>query len=116
MDSDGFRAGAQAGRAPADAAPLGVSVWVWSLLALALGLAATAWATRWQQQRVQEQRAVELHRVADSLRSALLEQLEDCALLARSAQTLFIASESVDAAEFDAIHRLTGRIADGMGR
>lgn len=103
-DSDGFEQGLQ------DAAtrPLqGVAVvpaWAWSLLALLLGLALTAWASSLQHRRAAAARDVGFVEAAREGSAAVSDGLQACGRLLRAVQTVFIASNDVDAEEFSNLY------------
>ncbi|HTM69552.1 MAG TPA: EAL domain-containing protein [Luteimonas sp.] len=104
-DSDGFEQGLQ------DAAtrPVrGVSVvppWAWSLLALLLGLAFTAWAASLQHRRAKAARDAAFVEAAREGSAAVSGGLQASGRLLRSVQTVFIASNDVDAEEFSNLYR-----------
>jgi len=77
-----------------------VPPWAWSLLALLLGLALTAWAVSLQHRRALAQRQAEFSQAAREGTEAVAAGLRACGRLLRAVQTVFIASDSVDADEF----------------
>lgn len=105
--SDGFPA---VGTAPPEAADRdeaalrGLPAWGWALLVLLLGMAATLWAATRQYQHAQARHEAGLRDVVARSEEALASSLGDCALLLRSMQTVFIASEEVSPAEFAAAY------------
>lgn len=80
--------------------PVRVPAWVWSLVALAVGVALTWWVAQWQERRHIAEREMTGQHMLGSSYSALEERLRACALMVRSVQSLFLASEVVTADEF----------------
>ena len=74
--------------------------WIWSLLALALGVALSYWVAGRQQARAEREQRAEFVRLADAGQAAIIANLHACEMLLRSVQTVFLASEDVNAAEF----------------
>jgi diguanylate cyclase (GGDEF)-like protein len=99
-DSDGFQTALQdASTRPSRIVPA-VPPWAWSLFALLLGLGLTAWAASMQHRRVVAQRDAEFAQAAREGAEAVGAGLRACGRLLRAVQTVFIASEDVDAVEF----------------
>ncbi|WP_460813096.1 bifunctional diguanylate cyclase/phosphodiesterase [Luteimonas pelagia] len=99
-DSDRFARDLQVDSESAGRAPLGLPAWAWSLLALLLGVAATAWAARIQAAGLDADRRAALADIAGNGYTALQAELDACALLVRSVQSVFLASEAVTPGEF----------------
>ena len=103
-DSDGFARAPQPGDGAGGVAPLGVAAWVWALVALLVGVALSIWLAQGQQQRVDARRHAELQAAADSIAAAVGDRLRTCEMLARSVQSLFLASAEVEPGEFDHLY------------
>lgn len=99
-DSDGFPPHPQPGGVARDVAPLGIAAWMWSLVALGLGVALSLWLAQGQQRRMDAGQRADLEAVADAVAGTVGEGLRTCELLARSVQSLFLASSEVEPAEF----------------
>ncbi len=99
-DSDGFIGGLQDAPTAADAAPLRLPGWAWSLLVLALGVALSYWIADRQQARAEREQGAALIRLVEEGQEAIVANLHACEMLLRSVQTVFLASEDVNAAEF----------------
>src|SRR3546814_13381462 len=103
-DSDGFPRAPQPERVAGVVAPLGVAAWVWALVALLLGVAISVWLAQGQQQRVDARRHAELEATADTIAATVGDRLRTCEMLARSVQSLFLASAEVEPDEFDNLY------------
>ncbi|MGH8072550.1 MAG: bifunctional diguanylate cyclase/phosphodiesterase [Lysobacter sp.] len=86
-------------------APLGVAGWVWALVALLLGVGLSVWFSQGQQQRVEARRHAELEATADTIAASVDDRLRTCEMLARSVQSLFLASAEVEPSEFENLYR-----------
>jgi diguanylate cyclase (GGDEF)-like protein len=104
-DSDGFIPGLQGAPDVADAAPLRLPGWLWSLAALALGVAVSYWVADRQQARVEQEQRAAFIRLAEDGQAAIVSNLHACEMLLRSVQTVFLASEDVNATEFANIYK-----------
>jgi diguanylate cyclase (GGDEF)-like protein/PAS domain S-box-containing protein len=108
-DSDGFPDGFQSALPDAPARPRRIAPivppWAWSLLALLLGLGLTVWASSLQHRRVVEQREADFAQAAREGTDAVAAGLQACGRLLRAVQTVFIASQDVDPAEFSHLYR-----------
>ena len=105
QDSDGFIPGLQGEPDIADAVPLRMPGWLWSLLALALGVAISYWVADRQQARVEHEQRAAFIRLAEDGQAAIVANLHACEMLLRSVQTVFLASEEVNATEFANIYK-----------
>jgi diguanylate cyclase (GGDEF)-like protein len=105
QDSDGFIPGLQGEPDIADAVPLRMPGWLWSLLALALGVAVSYWVADRQQARVEHEQRAAFIRLAEDGQAAIVANLHACEMLLRSVQTVFLASEDVNATEFANIYK-----------
>ena len=92
------------GEAPSDAAPFGIAAWVWATCALLVGVALSMWLANEQQRQLQADHRSAMESVADTSQQALLERLRACQMVARAVQTLFLASNTVDADEFHNVY------------
>jgi len=99
-DSDGFPSGPQPGLDAVHVAPLGVAAWIWSLGALLLGVVLSMWLATSQQRQLDAEQGDRLEAAADAATGAILDRLRACEMLARSVQTLFLASSEVEPREF----------------
>lgn len=100
-DFDGFPPSPQGGEAGGEAEfSLGLPAWAWSLLALLLGVLLTLWQAGVQKEIATAERREDLQMLAATGYSALQDRLEDCHLLVRSVQTLFLTSVEVNEREF----------------
>lgn len=77
-----------------------IDAWAWGLLALLLGLALTFGLSYREWQRDRQQRHHELHARLAEVQAALANRLRICELAVRAMQSLYLASEVVDAVEF----------------
>ena len=89
---------------PEDKGFLGVPAWTWSVAALAIGLGLSVFAAWNQHDSTASAERVLRERQADRAYQAVRLQLDNCALLVRSVQTLFLSSREVTAGEFNDIH------------
>ncbi|KGM55735.1 diguanylate cyclase [Lysobacter arseniciresistens ZS79] len=78
---------------------------MWSLVALGLGVALSVWLAQAQQRRVDAGQRADLEAVADALAGTVGEGLRTCELLARSVQSLFLASSEVEPREFTHLYQ-----------
>ncbi len=78
--------------------------WLWSLAALLLGLVLSFMAARLHQEALSRSERDQLDRRAERSFQAVQAQLQNCGLLVRTVQTLFLASETVTPQEFDGIY------------
>src|SRR5690606_26270051 len=99
-DSDRFPPPPQPLSVVEDVAPLGVAAWVWSLVALWRGVAISSWLAHGQQRRIAADQRADLYVMADTVTESVRERVRSCELLARSVQTLFLASSEVEPDEF----------------
>ena len=83
---------------------LGQPAWLWSVGALLLGLALSGLAASLHHQALVRAEQVRLDRLAERSFDAVAAKLQTCGLLVRSVQALFLASDSVTAAEFEAMY------------
>ena len=83
-----------------DVAPLGVAAWVWSLVALLLGVSISIWLAHGQQRRIAADQRADLDVMAETVTESVRERVRSCELLARSVQSLFLASSEVEPDEF----------------
>ena len=83
---------------------LGWPAWLWSLAALIFGLALSFTAARLHQDALARSEHDLLDRRAERSFQAVRAQLQNCGLLVRTVQTLFLASERVTPAEFGGIY------------
>ncbi len=104
MDFDGISPAAQAGLDARRGSPWGLPAWLWSLLAFLAGLLVTLWLADLQHRQLRAEQVADFERDADRAYSALVERLETGELVARSVQTVFLASRQVDPAEFEDIY------------
>ncbi|MBB5016119.1 bifunctional diguanylate cyclase/phosphodiesterase [Rehaibacterium terrae] len=74
---------------------------LWSAVLLLIGLGLSAALARWHHGAIREAQRAELAQLAQRGFDALAQQLANCALLVRSVQTIFLASEEVTADEFE---------------
>lgn len=77
------------------------AAFAWSALVLLLGVALSIAVAQWHRAGVHEVRRGELALLAQRGFDSLEQQLRNCALLVRSVQTIFLASEEVTPEEFD---------------
>lgn len=92
------------GEEPGAAAPFGIAAWVWAACALLLGISLAVWLANEQNRELQADHRASLESVADTSHQALLDRLRACQLVARSVQTLFLASDTVDPSEFHNVY------------
>lgn len=83
---------------------LGRPAWLWSLGALLLGLALSVLAAGMHQSALSRSERDQLALRAERSFAAVDVQLRNCGLLVRTVQALFLASDRVTPAEFDAIY------------
>ena len=83
---------------------LGQPAWLWSFGALVLGLLASGLAAGLHAEALDRGRDQRLQRLAERSFEAIEGQLQTCGLLVRSVQALFLASDTVTPAEFEAIY------------
>ena len=83
---------------------LGRPAWLWSLGALLLGLAASVLAAGMHQAALSRSERDQLALRAERSFAAVGVQLQNCGLMVRTVQALFLASDRVTPAEFDAIY------------
>ena len=83
---------------------LGQPAWLWSLLALLVGLALSLTAAWLHQSAISGSERNRLERRAERSFAAVQTQLENCGLLVRTVQALFLASDQVEPREFDSIY------------
>ena len=105
-DSDAISAVPQPGPGenPSSAAPFGIAAWVWATCALLVGVALSMWLANEQQRQLQADHRATMESMADTSQQALLERLRACQMVARAVQTLFLASNTVDADEFHNVY------------
>ncbi|SKA17719.1 bifunctional diguanylate cyclase/phosphodiesterase [Novilysobacter spongiicola] len=104
MDSDGFSQAPQPGRVEADVSPLGVRPWVWALAALLCAILASFLFAGLQQRNAEQVARQNLEALGSATAKAIADQLEMAELVARSVQATFLASEEVDAGEFEIVY------------
>jgi diguanylate cyclase (GGDEF)-like protein len=83
---------------------LGRPAWLWSVGALVLGLVLSLAAAAVHHAAIARGERVTFERRAERSFDAIEAQLRSCALLVRSVQALFLSSDAVGPAEFDAIY------------
>ena len=83
---------------------LGRPAWLWSLGALLLGLLASVAAASLHQAALERGERDQLQVRAERSFAAVQAQLQNCGLLVRTLQALFLASDEVTPGEFDAIY------------
>ena len=83
---------------------LGRPAWLWSLGALLAGLLAAAGAASLLQASLARSERDQLALRAERSFAAVQGQLQNCGLLVRTVQALFLASDEVEPAEFEAIY------------
>ena len=83
---------------------LGRPAWLWSLGALSLGLLASVAAASLHQAALERGERDQLQVRAERSFAAVQAQLQNCGLLVRTLQALFLASDEVTPGEFDAIY------------
>lgn len=83
---------------------LGQPTWLWSLGALLVGLALSVLAAAMHHDALSRADRVRLDRLAERSFEAVESQLQTCGLLVRSVQALFLSSDEVTPAEFEAIY------------
>jgi diguanylate cyclase (GGDEF)-like protein/PAS domain S-box-containing protein len=83
---------------------LGQPTWLWSLGALLIGLGLSALAALYHHDSLERAERTRLERLAERSFDAVESQLETCGLLVRSVQALFLSSDAVTPAEFEAIY------------
>jgi diguanylate cyclase (GGDEF)-like protein len=83
---------------------LGRPAWLWSLGALLLGLVASVLAAGMHQAALSRTERDQLALRAERSFAAVDVQLQNCGLMVRTVQALFLASDQVTPAEFDAIY------------
>jgi diguanylate cyclase (GGDEF)-like protein/PAS domain S-box-containing protein len=99
LDSDGFTPDLQVPPQPRAPVP-GAPAWSWGLVALLLGAALAFWASGHQRERAAAERQAAFAKLAQQSFDAIAGNLHACELLLRSVQTVFLASDDVNAAEF----------------
>ena len=83
---------------------LGQPAWLWSLAALVVGIALSGLAASLHHQSLARTEQVRLERLAERSFDAVDGKLQTGGLLLRSVQALFLASDDVTAAEFEAMY------------
>src|SRR3990167_6310973 len=83
---------------------LGLPAWLWSLGALLAGLTLAVTAAWLHQSAISRSERSLLERRAERSFAAVQNQLENCGLLVRTVQALFLASDQVTPREFDSIY------------
>lgn len=83
---------------------LGQPAWLWSFGALLVGLALSVLAATLHHDALERSDRLRLDRLAERSFEAVDGQLQTCGLLVRAVQALFLASDDVTAAEFEAIY------------
>ena len=83
---------------------LGLPAWLWSLGALLVGLTLAVMAAWLHQSAVSRAERNQLERRAERSFAAVQSQLQNCGLLVRTVQALFLASDQVTVREFDSIY------------
>ncbi|MCX7043468.1 MAG: EAL domain-containing protein [Gammaproteobacteria bacterium] len=83
---------------------LGLPAWLWSLGALLVGLTLAVTAAWLHQSAISRSERNQLERRAERSFAAVQTQLENCGLLVRTVQALFLASDEVTPREFDSIY------------
>ena len=83
---------------------LGQPAWLWSFGALLVGLALSVLAATLHHDALERSDRMRLDRLAERSFEAVDGQLQTCGLLVRAVQALFLASDNVTAAEFEAIY------------
>ena len=83
---------------------LGRPAWLWSLGALLVGLALSGMAASLHHQALVRAEQVRLDRLAERSFDSVHAKLQTCGLLVRSMQALFLASDTVTGAEFEAMY------------
>jgi len=83
---------------------LGQPAWLWSAGALLVGLALSVLAAALHHDALDRSDRVRLDRLAERSFEAVESQLQTCGLLVRSVQSLFLASDTVTAEEFESIY------------
>jgi CHASE1-domain containing sensor protein len=83
---------------------LGRPAWLWSVGALVLGLAVSVVAASLHHEAIARAERTTFERRAERSFDAVETQLRSCALLVRSVQALFLTSDALGPAEFDAIY------------
>lgn len=95
-DSDGFE------RTPQESRRRLRAMVTWSVSAFLLGLAVSAWLAHLQQRDSAQRHRAMLEQAADASFVALRDRLQQCALLMRALQTMYVTSKEVDPTEFAA--------------
>jgi diguanylate cyclase (GGDEF)-like protein/PAS domain S-box-containing protein len=83
---------------------LGVPAWLWSVAALCIGLGLSLFAAWNQHASLASAERVLRERQADRAYQGVRLQLDNCALLVRSVQTLFLSSQEVTPEEFQNVY------------
>ena len=83
---------------------LGQPAWMWSVGALVAGIALSALGASLHQEALARSEQVRLERLAERSFDAVDSKLQTCGLLVRSVQALFLSSDDVTVAEFDAMY------------
>lgn len=83
---------------------LGQPAWLWSFAALVVGLMLSGLAATLHNEALEKGRQQRLERLAERSFEAIESKLETCALLVRSVQALFLSSDEVTIAEFEAMY------------
>jgi diguanylate cyclase (GGDEF)-like protein/PAS domain S-box-containing protein len=77
---------------------------LWSVVALVAGLLVSAAVAHYAYRVLESERDVQFERLAERSFDAMENQLEVCGLLVRSVQSLFLASDAVEAREFERVY------------
>lgn len=83
----------------------GAPAWLWSLSALVLGVALAFWVFGQQRQDADRERQAAFAKLAQESFDAVAGNLHACELLLRSVQTVFMASDDVNAGEFSNLYQ-----------
>ena len=78
-----------------------VPPWAWAVLALVFGLACTLWVNRYERNRIESEQHRNFDISAGRSYDELKAQLRSCEFLVRAVQSLFLASDDVQAREFE---------------
>lgn len=83
---------------------LGQPAWLWSLGALLLGGILSVYAANYHRNALARTEGIRLERLAERSFDAVEVKLQTCGLLVRSVQALFLSSDEVTPAEFQAMY------------
>lgn len=97
LDSHDTAVSSTVGQAPGRRVP----AWVWALVAFLLGACLSLWLARAEWRRGERDAQHVFERETENVAAAIRGQLDQCAHLIRTFQSIFLASESVSQDEYD---------------